>query len=231
MNKKTVYPYIPNSVPEIQEEMLKFVGASDAEQLYEEIPEALRFRAPLNLPAPILDEQGIKRHTEKILGKNMDCDSYDNFMGAGCPQHYVPAICDEITSRGELLTAYTSECPTDRGKHQIFFEYQSMMAELLDMDFLTFPCYCGGQATATALRMSSRLNGRNKVLLSKTMNPQNLKIAANYLKSAQKNKAYSYADKQVYQISVFRLCRWRGCEIRSRRNDRCRLWDFRTQIG
>ena len=36
--KQIVYPYIPNSVPEIKAQMLKEVGARDIMDLYEEIP-------------------------------------------------------------------------------------------------------------------------------------------------------------------------------------------------
>lgn len=57
-SKKTVYPYIPNSAPDVQAEMMAEVGISDVMELYEEIPEA------------IPDEQGIKRHIERILSKN-----------------------------------------------------------------------------------------------------------------------------------------------------------------
>ena len=189
MTKKTVFPYIPNSVPEIQKEMLDYVGAKDVMDLYEEIPESLRYAGDLKLPDPIRDEAGIKRHMERILAKNANCITYDNFKGAGCAQHYVPAVCDEITSRGELLTCYGAETWADHGKYQIFFEYQSLMAELLEMDFLTVPCHCGGQATATALCMSNRINGRKKVLLPKNMTPQNLCLVRNYLHSVQKESA------------------------------------------
>lgn len=184
MSNKTVFPYIPNSVPEIQAEMLAEVGASDVMELYEEIPEELRVKGMLNLPEPIRDELGIKRHMEKILGKNKNCNEYDNFMGAGCAQHYVPAVCDEIAGRGELLTCYGAETWADHGKYQIFFEYQSMMAELLDMDFLTVPCHCGGQAVSTSFCMANRITGRKKILVPRTMTPQNLLIAKNYVKSA-----------------------------------------------
>ena len=125
--------------------MMAEVGISDVMELYEEIPEA------------IPDEQGIKRHIERILSKNKNCNEFSNFMGAGCAQHYVPAVCDEIASRGELLTTYGAETWADHGKYQIFFEYQSLMAELLDMSFLTVPCHCGGQASATGLRMALSL--------------------------------------------------------------------------
>ena len=181
-SKKTVYPYIPNSAPDVQAEMMAEVGISDVMELYEEIPEAIRYQGALNLPEAIPDEQGIKRHIERILSKNKNCNEFSNFMGAGCAQHYVPAVCDEIASRGELLTTYGAETWADHGKYQIFFEYQSLMAELLDMSFLTVPCHCGGQASATGLRMACRITGRNKVLLPHTMNRQNLALVRNYLK-------------------------------------------------
>lgn len=187
-NKPFVHPYIPNSVPEIKAEMLREVGAKDVMDLYEEIPEELRFKGKLNLPEPIMDEYSIKQHVEKILAKNKNCAEYTSFLGAGCARHFVPAVCDEITGRGELLTAYGAETWADHGKHQIFFEYQSLMAELLDMDFLTVPCHDGAQAVATSLRMAHRINGRNKVLLPKSMDPQNLLVTKNYLKSVQPGK-------------------------------------------
>lgn len=184
-----VYPYIPNSVPEIKAAMLKEVGAEDVMDLYEEIPEELRFKGKMNLPDPILDEYSIKRHVEQILAKNINCTEFTNFLGGGCAQHFVPAVCDEIVGRGELLTAYGAETWADQGKHQIFFEYQSLMAELLDMDFLTVPCQDGAQAAATALRMAHRINGRKKVILPKTINPEHLSVIKNYVKSVQPDQS------------------------------------------
>lgn len=187
--KNIVYPYIPNSAPEIKAEMMKEVGATDVMQLYEEIPESLKFKGKLNLPEPILDEFSIKKHTEAILAKNKNCMEYTSFLGAGCAQHFVPAVCDEMVARGEFLTCYGAETWADHGKNQVFFEYQSLMAELLDMDFLTTPCHDGAQAAATALCMSNRLNGRKKVLLPKSMDPQILLIIRNYLKSVHEENA------------------------------------------
>lgn len=84
-----------------------------------------------------------------------------------------------------MLTCYGAETWADHGKYQIFFEYQSMMAELLEMDFLTVPCHCGGQAVSTAFCMANRITGRKKILVPKTMTPQNLLIAKNYVKSVE----------------------------------------------
>jgi glycine dehydrogenase subunit 1 len=50
-NRETfIHPYIPNSVPEIQKEMLKSIGVKSIEELYEDIPERLRFSGNMNLP-------------------------------------------------------------------------------------------------------------------------------------------------------------------------------------
>lgn len=179
--EKIVYPYIPNSVPEIQAEMLKEVNAEDIMQLYEEIPENLKFKGRMNLPEPILDEYSIKRHMMEILNKNKNCTEYLNFLGAGCAQHFIPAVCDEINGRGEFLTAYVGESYADHGKWQALFEYASLMAELLDMDILSCPTYDGFHAAGRALRMASRASGRKEVLIPKSVNPEMLLVIKNYL--------------------------------------------------
>jgi len=179
-----VYPYIPNSVPEVKKEMMKEIGISDIMELYErEIPEELRFKGKMDLPEPIYDEYSIKRHTDEMLGKNKNASEYDCFLGAGCARHFVPAVCDEISGRGEFLTAYVGESIADHGKWQTFFEYCSMMAELCDMDVLSIPMYDGAQAAASAIRMANRINSRSKVLLPEKMNTEVLAVIKNYLNS------------------------------------------------
>lgn len=177
-----VFPYVPNSVPSIKAEMLKEVDAKDEMELYNEIPEHLRFKRKLRLPEPILDEYDIRRHVEGLLEKNKNCKEYLNFLGAGCAQHFVPAVCDEINGRGEFLTAYVGESYADHGKWQALFEYCSLMGELLDMDVLSVPLYDGGQAAATSIRMASRITGRNEVVVPRSMNPEVRMVLGNYLK-------------------------------------------------
>ena len=48
--QKFIHPYIPNSVPEIQEAMLKEIGAKSIDDFYQSIPEPLQFKGKLNLP-------------------------------------------------------------------------------------------------------------------------------------------------------------------------------------
>ena len=179
---RPVYPYIPNSVPEVKARMLAEVGADDIMDLYEEIPEHLRFKGRLNLPEPILDEYSLKRHLTDLLGKNQSCAEYVSFLGAGCAQHFVPAVCDEINGRGEFLTAYVGESYADHGKWQAFFEYASLMAELVDMDVVSCLLYDGAQAAATSIRMAARITGRQQAIIPKTANPDVRMVVRNYCK-------------------------------------------------
>jgi glycine dehydrogenase subunit 1 len=182
VNNKTVYPYIPNSEPKTKARMLKDVNASSVDEFYSDIPDELRFKGQMNLPAPFTSEYGLRRHIEKIVGQNKTTKEFLNFLGAGCYQHYVPAVCDEINSRGEFLTAYAGEPYDDHGRFQSLFEYTSMMAELLDMDVVNVPTYDGFQAAATALRMACRITNRKKVLLPETLGRDLLSKICDYLK-------------------------------------------------
>jgi glycine dehydrogenase subunit 1 len=180
--KNKVHPYIPNSAPETKAKMLEEIGISNIDELYTDIPENLRFRGELDLPEPLPSEYALRRHIEKILSKNQTCRDNTNFLGGGCWQHYVPAICDEINQRSEFLTAYAGEPYEDHGRFQALFEYQSLMGELLDMDVVNVPTYDWCQSASTSVRMAARITKRKKVLLSDTISSERLSAIKNYCK-------------------------------------------------
>ncbi|MCC6499587.1 MAG: aminomethyl-transferring glycine dehydrogenase subunit GcvPA [Anaerolineales bacterium] len=180
--KPIVYPYIPNSAPAVKEAMLKAVNANSVEDFYADIPDSIRFKGRLNLPEPFLSETALVRHVEGLLSKNQSTRETLSFLGAGCSQHYVPAVCDEVNSRGEFLTAYAGEPYEDHGRFQALFEYESMMGELLNMDVVNVPVYDGFQSTSTALRMAGRITGRTVALLPATVMPDKLSKIRDYLK-------------------------------------------------
>ncbi len=182
--KPIVYPYIPNSVPAARAEMLRAVGAESVDEFYEDVPEALRLRKPLDLPPPLLSEYELKRHVEGLLARNTPCGEALSFLGAGCYQHHVPALCDEVNRRGEFLTAYAGEPYDDHGRFQALFEYTSLMGELLNMDVVNVPTYDGFQAAATALRMAARITGRRRALLCGTMGRAKLSKIRDYCRRA-----------------------------------------------
>jgi len=179
-SEKVVHPYIPNSAPEVKAKMLEEIGVKEIDELYEDIPESLRFDRELDLPAPLTSECSLKRHVESILSRNHTCEENLNFLGAGCWQHYVPAICDEVNRRSEFLTAYAGEPYEDHGRFQALFEYQSLMAELLEMDVVNVPTYDWCQAASTSIRMAGRITGRDEILISDTVSPDRLSAIRNY---------------------------------------------------
>ena len=179
--KKIVHPYIPNSVPATRQAMLEAIGAESVEELYADIPDSIRFKRRLELPEPLLSEAELVRHVEGLMEKNRSTHEVLSFLGAGCARHHVPAICDEVNSRSEFLTAYAGEPYEDHGRFQALFEYESLMAELLNMEVVNVPVYNGHQATATALRMAGRITGRRQVLLPATVSPDLLSKVRDYL--------------------------------------------------
>jgi len=174
------HPYIPNSVPEVEEEMLKEIGLSSLEDLHEEVPQEIKLTENMNLPEAFGSEYELKRHVEGLLNKNKSCAENINFLGAGCWQHYVPAICDEINGRGEFLTAYGGESYNDFGRFQALFEYQSLVAELVDMEVVNVPTMDWSQAASTAVRMAARVAGRKQILVPKLMSREKLLVMKNY---------------------------------------------------
>lgn len=182
--QKRIHPYIPNLVPEVQKQMLVEIGVEDIDELYGDIPEHLRFKDQMNLPEPLTSEYALKRHVDGILAKNRTCLENISFLGGGCWQHYVPAICDEINHRSEFLTAYAGEPYEDHGRFQAMFEYESMMGELLDMDVVNVPTFDWSQAASTSIRMAERITNRSEVLVCSTGSPGRLAVIRNYCRPA-----------------------------------------------
>jgi len=180
------HPYIPNSVPEVKQEMLRLVGAKDADELYREmIPGRLLMKRQLRLPEPLTGELELRRHVEHILCGDATTDEYVSFLGGGCWKHYVPEVCDVVAGRSEFLTAYAGGSHSDLGRYQANFEFQSLICELLGMEVSGIPTYDWGAAAGNSVRMAARLTGRRRVLVPANMSPARLSIMRNFCDSAQ----------------------------------------------
>jgi glycine dehydrogenase subunit 1 len=175
------HPYIPNSLPPIQAEMLREIGADSIDDFFKCIPDELKFKGRLSIPEPIFSEAELKHHIEKIASKNRDTSKVISFLGGSCWNHFVPTLCDEINGRSEFLTSYAGDPYEDHGRFQALFEYESLMGSLLEMDVVNIPTYDGSQAAGTALRMACRITDRNKVIVPETMNPSMLITIKTYL--------------------------------------------------
>ncbi|MGC9345597.1 MAG: aminomethyl-transferring glycine dehydrogenase subunit GcvPA [Candidatus Bathyarchaeales archaeon] len=171
MSKRN-HPYIPNSLSEIKQEMMREIGIKSIDELYADIPEKYRLKKPLNIPEA-LSEFEVKRHVESLLSKNKTGSEMPVFLGAGCWPHYVPAVVKEIVQRSELLTSYTPYQPEiSQGMLQALFEYQSMICELTSMEVANCSMYDWASALGEAARMAARLTRRNEILVPKIIHPE-----------------------------------------------------------
>jgi glycine dehydrogenase subunit 1 len=174
------YPYIPNSAPRIKREMLDAIGVTDVEELYGAIPERLRVPGLLDLPTPLVSEYALRRHVEGMLAQNENCADTLSFLGGGCWQHYVPAVCDEIVNRGEFVSAYYGDTYADHGKLQALFEYASMIGELVELDAVSLPTYDWGSAAATSICMAARITERPTAIVPASMGAERRSIVEGY---------------------------------------------------
>lgn len=171
---------MPNSAPAVRQQLLDALNAGDVEELFEQIPEEHRYRAPLKLPPALSSELELQRHMLGLLGKNRSCEEVLNFLGGGCWQHHVPAVCDEVIRRSEFLTPVWGTPSSDLGRNQAWFEFTSQLGELLELDLVALPVYSWGCAAGHAIRMAARITGRNRVLIPRFIDPERRAVIETY---------------------------------------------------
>ena len=163
-----------------QEAMLATIGVSSIDELFQDIPERVRFDRPLDLE-PALSEPELVAHLEELAGRNAHTGRELSFLGAGIYDHYVPAIVDAILARGEFLTAYTPYQPEmSQGVLQAIFEYQTAICELTGMDVSNASGYDGTTVAADACYVAKHVTGRSKVVLAEALNPQVRQVVKTY---------------------------------------------------
>ncbi len=161
-------------------EMLAAVGVGSVEELFREIPAAVRFQGRLDLE-PALSEPELVRHLEELAARNVDTTRELSFLGAGIYDHYVPAVVDAVLARGEFLTAYTPyQAEMSQGVLQAIFEYQTAICELTGMDVSNASGYDGTTVAADACLVARDVTGRSKVVLAETLNPQVRQVVKTY---------------------------------------------------
>ena len=168
-----------------QERMLKAIGLERVEQLYEHIPQSLRARAGIALPAG-LTEPAVKKRLGALAAKNASALEWSFFLGGGVYQHFIPSAVDAVISRSEFLTSYTPYQPeVSQGTLQALYEFQTLMCQLTGMDVSNAGLYDGASAAAEAVLMSRRTqrDSRRRVLLSRALHPQYRAVIATYLKN------------------------------------------------
>ncbi|MBY0360113.1 MAG: aminomethyl-transferring glycine dehydrogenase subunit GcvPA [Candidatus Obscuribacterales bacterium] len=179
--KKNLFPYLPHTSQDRQE-MLKSIGVKTFEELVAHIPTEIRIKE-LNLPSG-LTELELTEKISALAEKNVPASKQMSFLGGGSYRRFVPAAVSSILSRSEFATAYTPYQPeVSQGTLQAIYEFQTAICLLTDMDVANASIYDGPTACAEAALMSSRLTGRNKFLLSDSVNPEYKMVTQTYVET------------------------------------------------
>ena len=173
-------PYLPNTDAN-RKAMLREIGVSSLEELFEDIPEKLR-NVQFNLPQP-LSELELKSELRQLSGSNANLDDYACFLGAGSYRHFIPSTVEHIIGRSEFYTAYTPyQAEVSQGTLQSVYEYQSLVCQLTGMEVSNAGMYDGGTAAAEAAIMACMKTRRGKVAALKTVNPVYREVIETYIK-------------------------------------------------
>ncbi|MFI5271847.1 MAG: aminomethyl-transferring glycine dehydrogenase subunit GcvPA [Ktedonobacterales bacterium] len=163
--------YVPNTAAE-QQAMLRAVGAASLEDLLKTIPDAVRLKRPLDLPAA-LPEPDLKRLMLGISEQNADLDHYVSFLGAGSYDHILPSVVPHLVKRSEFYTSYTPYQPEiSQGMLQAIYEFQTMVCQITGMDVANASLYDGSTAVVEAALLAVGPKATGEVLVSRALDPQ-----------------------------------------------------------
>lgn len=171
------------NTPEDVREMLAAIGAGSIDELFECIPPDLRLNRGLDIP-PAMSELELTQHMEMLAAKNHGASTSTCFLGGGAYDHFVPAVVDNLASRGEFYTSYTPYQPeVSQGNLQVMFEYETLVCQLTGMDVSNASLYDGASATieAVILAMASR-SGRSRVVVPDNLHPEYRQVLETYLR-------------------------------------------------
>ncbi len=181
--------FVPHTDQDIKA-MMDFLGIKSIDELFDDIPD--KFKISSVGVGEGKSELEVFREALSIAHKN----KYFLLSLAGCGVyfHYVPAVCDFVSSLPGFFTSYTPyQAEMSQGVLRFLFEYQNAVAELFDMDVSNAGMYGGASALAEACLMASRITRKNKIYVSAGVNPMWLETIRSYI---------DYADIDIELIPL-----------------------------
>ncbi|RPG22818.1 MAG: aminotransferase class V-fold PLP-dependent enzyme [Oceanospirillales bacterium TMED33] len=148
-----------------RDDILSYLGLSDASQLFSIIPEDVRQAVLKDFEffGEGLDERSLTKKVLRQVSGHSTALNSSCFLGNGCYDHAVPSVIDAIVSRGEFLTAYTPYQPEmSQGLLQALYEFQSSIQELTGLAVVTCGHYDGATALAEAVLMTFKKSPNKK---------------------------------------------------------------------
>ncbi|MFQ5976646.1 MAG: aminomethyl-transferring glycine dehydrogenase subunit GcvPA [Candidatus Heimdallarchaeota archaeon] len=181
--KRVVSPFLPHTAADVQD-MLSFLGLTEINELFADIPANIRLSTRLDLPEPH-SEAETERHISELLQSNRIATDGPFFLGGGIYPDHIPAVIHYLIQRGEFLTSYTPYAPEiSQGMLQALFEYQSLICELTGMDVTNSSMYDWGTALGEAARMCARLTKKKTFLVATSIHPDRLNTLKTFAEGA-----------------------------------------------
>ena len=172
--------YISNS-PDERSAMLKEIGCETIEDLFREIPPALRSDGNLGV-GNAMSEPELINFFSGLADRN--AAGYLSFLGAGAYSHHIPVVTDFIVSRPEFFTAYTPYQPElSQGTLQYIFEFQTLICRLTAMDVANASMYDGSTALAEAVLMAQRITKKKGFIIADSVHPQYREVVSSYTRN------------------------------------------------
>ena len=175
--------FAPHTDDDVRE-MLGVLGVGSLDDLFSQIPPSVRLDRPLDIPEGV-SEMEILADMKALAGRNRSAEDLVCFAGAGAYDHYVPSVVWSLAARSEFYTSYTPYQPElSQGVLQALFEYQSMICEITGLEVSNASLYDGATALAEAVNLARSSPGRDRVLVSSTVDPRYVDTLRTYGRGA-----------------------------------------------
>jgi glycine dehydrogenase len=139
------------------------------------VPASIRFRRPLNLPAP-MSEQDALAALEAMVAPN---ETWRNFIGLGYSPTHTPAVIQRnVLENPGWYTAYTPyQAEIAQGRLEALLTYQTVVCDLTGLPIANASLLDEATAAAEAMQLvhASR-TGRNTFLVADSCHPQTIDV-------------------------------------------------------
>ncbi|NNN20740.1 MAG: hypothetical protein HKL80_01890, partial [Acidimicrobiales bacterium] len=176
--------YTPHTNQDI-EQMLAFIGLTSIDELFFQIPEAIKLQRELEL-SPGLEEPEVRDLLFGLSARNRDVGrDFVCFAGQGAFDREVPSVTRALSSRSEFVTAYTPYQPeVAQGVLQALFEYQTMISRITGLEISNASLYDGASALVEGINLSVAAAKNNRVAISAGVHPNWRQVAQTLAKGS-----------------------------------------------
>lgn len=182
--------YIPHTQAD-QELMMSVIGVENLNQLFADIPENLLLTSELELPTSF-SEHEIRKMFSTLANHNAVLDHAVCFAGMGSYDHFVASAVNPLLFRSEFYTAYTPYQPeVAQGTLQCIYEFQSLVTRLTGLPIANASLYDGGTAIAEAIQLLRAHTKKDKIIITKGINPLYRRVVETVIGSTEPEIIYS----------------------------------------